>query len=181
MKPKSAILLASGLLLLALAAWLVPTPRPNPRPDLPEIAPFSAGERIALFLPTPDEFPPPDTLALVRRARAAGAEVRVFTPGDSLAAYAPDRIYQPCLGPDTPNCYHPDQWPARPPGDTALGNDWQMLVLTPEEIAVKNTAVLVAARVLRDSGIADPQGARESALLSRARRAELYLALHPGP
>jgi len=179
MKPKSAALLASGLLLLALAAWLVPCPRPNPRPALPEIAPFRAGERIALFLPNPEGFPPPDTFALVQRACAAGAEVRFFAPGDPIDEYAPNRIYQPSPWPDTPTCYHPDQWPALPPGEKGSGNDWHMLVLTPEEVAAKNAAVLQAARVLRDRGGADPHGTREATLLSRARRAEIYLSLKP--
>ena len=49
-----------------------------------------------------------------------------------------------------------------------------MLVLTPAEQAVRNAAVLAAARALRASGADDAAGTREAALLSRARRAELY-------
>ena len=166
---KSAAGLVAGVSLLAMAVWLVPSPRLRPRPAGPGIAPFSAGERLALILPDPDRFPPPESFGLVQRARAAGAEVRIFAPGDSRADFAPDRLYQPCPGPDFPAGYHPDQWPAPP-----FGNGWQMLVLTPEETAVKNRAVLAAARALRASGADE---AREIALLSRARRAELYRPL----
>ena len=168
MRLKSIVQLAAGLLLLALAAWRVPAPRLHPRPDLPEIPPFSAGERIALVLTDPATFPPPASFGLVQRARAAGAEVRVFAPGDSRADFDPDRLYQPCPGPDSPAGYHPDQWPAPPSGD-----GWQMIVLSPEETAVKNQAVLAAARAFRATGDA----AREAAMLSRARRAEIYLPL----
>lgn len=173
MNRKSTAGLVAGLLLLAVAAWLVPSPRLRPRPDGPEIAAFSAGERIALVLPDPENFPPPEAFGLVRRARAAGAEVRVFAPGDSIAAFAPDRLYQPFPGAYAPAGYHPDQWPALPPDENNSGNDWQMLVLTPEEIAAKNQAVLAAARVFRAAGDA----AREAAMLSQARRAEIYLPL----
>jgi hypothetical protein len=179
MKPQSIALLASGLLLLALAAWLVPLPRSNPRPDLPEIPPFAPRDRVALCLPDPEKSPPSDALALVHRARAAGAEVRIFAPGDSLDGYAPTRIYQPVSGPDTPTGYHPDQWSSLPPGEPDSGNDWQMIVLTPEETSIKNAAVIQAAHVLRESGTDDPSGTREIALLSRARRAEIYLSLKP--
>ena len=170
---KSAIGLVAGLFLLAVAAWLVPAPRLRPRPVWPEIAPFSAGERIAMVLPGPENFPPPDAFGLVQRARAAGAEVRVFAPGDPLADFAPDRVFQPFPGAYAPAGYHPDQWPALPPGELRSGNAWHMLVLTPEEIAVKNQAVLAAARFFRAAG----DVAREADMLSRARRAELYLPL----
>ena len=170
---KSAAGLVAGLLLLAGAAWLVPSPRLRPRPDGPEIAPFSAGERIALVLPNPENFPPPEAFGLVRRARTAGAEARVFAPGDAIEAFAPDRVYQPYPGTYAPAGYHPDQWPARPPDEKNSGNEWQMLVLTPEEIAVKIQAVLAAARVFRAAD--DP--VREAAMLSQARRAEIYLPL----
>lgn len=165
---------AAGLLLLSLAAWLIPSPRPNPRPDLPEIAPFSAADRIALLLPDPASFPPADGLGLVQRARAAGAAVRVFAPGEPTGDFAPTRLLQPFTGPDTPAGYHPDQWPALPPG-----GDWLMLVLSPEETAVRNAAVLAAAHALRATGTDDSQGSREAALLARARRAELYIPLLP--
>ena len=172
---KSAAGLVAGLLLLAGAAWLIPAPRLRPRPDLPEIAPFSAGERIALVLPDPENFPPPESYGLVRRARAAGAEVRVFAPDEAVAAFAPDRLFQSFPWPYAPAGYHPDQWPTLPPDEKNSGNAWQMLVLTPAEIAVKNQAVLAAAGVYRAAGDA----AREADLLSRARRAEIYLPLNP--
>ena len=75
MKPTSIGWAAGGLLLLAITAWLVPSPRPYPRPDLPEIPPISAADRVALVLPNPADFPALDSLGLVQRARAAGAEV----------------------------------------------------------------------------------------------------------
>ena len=174
--------IASGIAaagLLALAAWWVPSPRLRPRPDWPEIEPFSAGERVALVVPDPETFPSADGFGLVQRARAAGAEVRIFVPGESLAAFAPTRIYQPFPWPYAPTGYHPDQWPALPPGENGSGNAWQMIALTPEEQVVQNAAVLAAARALRASGADDPQGTREAALLSRARRAEIYLPLPP--
>ena len=179
MNPRRLLLGTGGLALLAAAAWMVPIPRSLPRPDLPEIAPFTAGERIALVVPDPENFPPPDGFGLIQRARAAGAEVRIFVPGESLAAFAPTRIYQPFPWPYAPTGYHPDQWPALPPGEKGSGNAWQMIVLTPEEQAAQNAAVLAAARALRASGADDPQGTREAALLSRARRAEIYLPLPP--
>lgn len=179
MNPRAAASGIAGLCLLALAAWWVPRPRLQPRPDWPGIEPFSPGERIALVVPDPENFPAPDGFGLVRRARAAGADVRVFAPGESLAAFAPGRIYQPFSGPCAPAGYHPDQWPALPPGENDSGRDWRMLVLTPEEQAVQNAAVLAAARALRASGADDPQGTREAALLSRARRAEIYRPLQP--
>ena len=179
MKPLAIAQLLAGLLLLALAAWMIPVPRPNPRPDLPEIAPFTAADRVALFLPDPGNFPPADSFGLVQRARAAGAQVRVFAPGESTAEFAPTRLYQPYPWPDTPAGYHPDQWPVLPPGEKNSGNDWQMLVLTPQETAVRNQAVLAAARALRRGGADDKPGTREAALLSRARRAEIYLPLQP--
>lgn len=165
---------AAGLGLLALAGALVPLPRPNARPALPEIVPFQAGERVALFLPDFGSFPAPDGLGLVQRARAAGAEVRAFAPGDSMEEFNPTRIYTPWPWPDSPTGYHPDQWPTPPSGD-----GWQMLVLTPEEQAVRNAAVLAAAKALRESSTDDLPGTRESALLARARRAELYRPFRP--
>lgn len=179
MRLKSIVQLAAGLLLLALAAWRVPIPRLHPRPDLPEIPPFSAGERIALVLPDPATFPPPGSFGLVQRARAAGAEVRVFAPGAPFGDFSPARIYQPFPGPDAPAGYHPDQWPARPPDEKNSGTGGRLFVLAPEELAIKNQAVLAAARALRDGGADDPRGAREAALLSRARRAEIYRSLDP--
>ena len=179
MKSRSFALGTAGAVLLAWAAWLVPGPRPPPRPDLPEIAPFAAGERIALVVPEPETFPAPAGFALAQRARAAGAEVRAFVPGDDLAAFAPDRIFQPFPWPFAPTGYHPDRWPALPPGERESGNGWQMLVPTPAEIAARNAAVLAAARALRAAGADDKAGAREAALLSRARRAEIYLPLKP--
>ncbi|MGD9611857.1 MAG: hypothetical protein AB7V22_03055 [Kiritimatiellia bacterium] len=172
MNPRAIALGAAGLGLVALAAWMVPTPRLVPRPDRPEIAPFAAGERIALIRPDPGNNPPPDSLAWVRRARAAGAEVRVFPPGEALAAFAPDRIYQPFLGPHVPSGYHPDQWPALPPGGNRSGNRWQLYILSPEERIIQNAVVLEAARSLRASGTDDDAGTGEARLLSRARRAE---------
>lgn len=179
MKPAAPASFAAGVLLLALAAGLVATPRPPPRPDLPEIPPFRAGERIALVFPEPETFPESGSFGLVQRARAAGAEVTVFPPGADLSAFAPDRIYQPFPGPDTPAGYHPDLWPRLPPAEEHSGNAWQLLVLTPEEQSVKNAAVLAAARAHRASGLDDPRGTREAALLARARRAEFYLPLVP--
>ena len=172
MNGKSSAGLVAGLLLLAAAAWFVPSPRLRPRPDLPEIEPFSAGERIAVVLPDPENHPSPESFGLIQRARAAGAEVRIFAPGDSRADFAPDRLFQPGPGPGSPAGYHPDQWPAPPPGD-----GWQMLVLSPAETAVRNAAVLAAARSLRASGADDARGTREMALLARARRAEIYRRL----
>ena len=179
MKPVSAVSAAAGLLLLGLAAWLVPQPRPNPRPDLPEIAAFRPGERIALLLPDPENFPAPDSFGLVQRARAAGAEIRVFAPGDPFLDFAPDRRYQPFPWPDTPAGYHPDQWPALPPGEKNSGNDWRLLLLTPDELAVKNAAVLAAARAIHAADRDDAPGTHEADMLSRARRAEIYLPLQP--
>ena len=179
MKPVSAAAGIAGLLLLAAAAWLVPAPRPQPRPDLPEIPPFRPGERIALFIPDPENFPPANSFGLTQRARAAGAEVRVFAPGESRAEYAPDRCYQPSPRPGIPAGYHPDQWPHLPPGERNSDNDWQMLVLTPAEMAVRNAAILAAAHALRATGTDDARGTQEAALLSRARRAEIYLPLPP--
>ena len=179
MKLRPLVLGSAGLLLLALAAALVPGPRRPPRPDLQGIAPFSAGERIALVIPEPESFPPADSFGLVQRARAAGAEVRIFAPGGPIREFAPTRIYQPFPGPSTPTGYHPDQWPTLPPDGKDSGQDWRLLVLTPAEIALKSQAVLAAAHALRDSGSDDSQGTREAALLSRARRAELFLPLHP--
>jgi hypothetical protein len=166
MNPRRLLLGTAGLALLAAAAWWVPVPRRGPRPDLPEIAPFAAGERIALVVSDPENRLPDEALGLIQRARAAGAEVRVFAAGTELGAFAADRIYAPAPGPDRPLGYHPDQWPAPPPGA-----GWQMIVLTPAETAVRNAAVIAAARELRAAGAGE---AREIALLSRARRAEIY-------
>ena len=171
MNPRRLLLASSGLALLAAAAWMVPTPRRLPRPDLPDIAPFAPGERIALILPDPEILPPLDACGLVQRARAAGADVRAFAARTDLGAFAPDRIYEPAPGPARPPGYHPDQWPVSPPGAGL-----QMLVLTPAESAVRNAAVLAAARDLRAAGAGT---ARELARLARARRAEIYRPLHP--
>lgn len=166
MHPRRLLLGIAGLALLAAAGRQVPVPRRVPRPDRPEIAPFAAGERIALVVSDPESQPPAEALGLVQRARAAGADVRICASENDLGGFAPDRIYLPAPGPDRPRGYHPDQWPAPPPGD-----DGQMLVLTPAETAVRNAAVLAAARDLRAAGAGE---AREIALLSRARRAEFY-------
>ena len=166
MNPRRLVLGTAGLALLVAAAWLVPVPRSLPRPDLPEIAPFAPGERIALVVSDPENRPPAEALGLVQRARAAGAEIRIFSPGTDLGEFAPDRIYAPAPGPDRPSGYHPDQWPISPPGA-----DWQMLELTPAETAVRNAAVVAAARDLRAAGASE---AREIVLLARARRAEIY-------
>ena len=171
MNPRRLVLGTAGLALLVAAAWLVPVPRSLPRPDLPEIAPFAPGERIALVVSDPENRPPAEALGLVQRARAAGAEIRIFSPGTDLGEFAPDRIYAPAPGPDRPSGYHPDQWPISPPGA-----DWQMLVLTPAETAVRNAAVVAAARALRAAGAGE---AREIALLARAHRAEIYLPRIP--
>lgn len=179
MKTTSVALGASGLVLLALAAWLVPSPRTNPRPGLPEIEPFAPGERVALILPEPATFPPADSLGVVQRARAAGADIRVFAPGETMAAFAPDRAYQLCPDPGPPAGYHPDQWPALPADEPNANRGWQMLVLTPEEIACKNEAIVAAARVIRTSTTNDPGGSRELRMLSRARRAERLLPILP--
>ena len=88
---------------------------------------------------------------------------------ENLGDFAPDRIYESAPGPNLPLGYHPDQWPAPPPGE-----GWQMIVLTPAETAVRNAAVLAAARELRASGADDARGTRERALLAHARRAEFY-------
>ena len=171
MNPRRLLLGTAGLALLAAAAWMVPVPRSLPRPNLPEIAPFAAGERIALVVSDPENRPPAEALGLVQRARTAGAEIRIFASAKEFGEFAPDRIYAPAPGPDRPSGYHPDQWPISPPGA-----DWQMLVLTPTETAVRNAAVVAAARELRAAGAGE---GREIALLSRARRAEKYKALIP--
>ena len=169
MNPRRLALATAGLLLLAAAAWMVPVPRRLPRPDLPEIAPFAAGERIALVVSDPENRLPAEVLGLVQRARAAGAEVRICASERDLGDFTPDRTFTPAPGPDRPLGYHPDQWPVRPAGD-----GWQMLVPTPAETAVRNAAVLAAARDLCASGADDARGTREMALLARARRAEIY-------
>ena len=175
MNPRRLVLGTAGLALLVAAAWLVPVPRSLPRPNLPEIPPFAAGERIALVVSDPENRPPAEALGLVQRARTAGAKIRIFASAKEFGEFAPDRIYAPAPGPDRPSGYHPDQWPTLPPDEKNSGNAWQMLVLTPAEIAVKNQAVLAAAGVYRAAGDA----AREADLLSRARRAEIYLPLNP--
>lgn len=169
MNSRAVLLATCGLALLAAAAGMIPTPRRAPRPDLPEIAPFAPGERIALVVSAPEIQPPAEALGLVQRARAAGAEVRVFAAATDFGDFAPDRSYRPFSGPYAPVGYHPDQWPVPPPGE-----DCQMLVLTPEEQTVKNQAVLAAARALRAAGADAAAGTREAALLSHARRAEIY-------
>ena len=174
MKPRSIASLAAGLCLLALAAAQIPRPRANPHPGLPEIPPLSAGDRIALFCQAPEEMESLAGFALLRRARAAGAEVRTFAPGTPLGDFSPTRLYQSAPFPGPPPGYHPDQWPLPPPDDTG---HWLMLTLTPEETAARNAAVLAAAHALRDSGTDDAQGTLEAALLSLARRAELYRPL----
>ncbi|HOE37847.1 MAG TPA: hypothetical protein PLT12_10120 [Kiritimatiellia bacterium] len=165
----------AGLGLLVVAGLMVPWPRPNPRPALPELPPFAAGERVALLWDAPEL--PPDVLALVQRAHAAGAIVRVAGPQESLADFAPTRCYRPAPWPEQPTGFHPDQWPHIPRG--ADTNGLQMLVLTPAELAAKNTAVLAAARRFHATGTDDAAGTREARLLAHARRAELYLLLPP--
>ncbi len=172
MNPRAIVLGTAGLGLLALAAWMVPLPRRVPRPDMPEIAPFVPGERVALVVSDPESFPAPDAFGLVQRARAAGAEVRIFAAATDFGGFAPDRAYQASAEPETSAGYHPDQWPSSPPGE-----GWQMLVLTPDEQTVKNRAVLAAARALRASGTDDAAGTREAKILARARRAEVYRPL----
>jgi hypothetical protein len=179
MNPRSLILFMTGLLLLGLAGAVVFFPLPAACPDLPEIAPFSPQDRLALFLPEPEALPPPEALGLVQRARAAGAEVRFFAPSESIDEFNPTRQLQPAPWPNSPTGYHPDQWPTLPATETGSSNDWHLLILTPEEQAVKNAAIVDAAHALRDSGTDDAPGTREAALLSRARRAELFLPLIP--
>ena len=174
MKPRSIASLATGLCLLALAAGQVCQPRLNPHPQLPKMPPFSSTDRIALFCQTPPHWAPLDSFGLLHRAHAAGAEVRTFALGDPLGEFAPTRIYRSAPFPHSPTGYHPDQWPLLHSDDTA---PWLMLTLTPEEITAKNTAILNAAHTLRDSNTDTPQGTREAALLSLARRAEIYQPL----
>ena len=175
MKPSSLLLAAAGTALLALAAWQIPSPRPTPRPNLPEIGPFSPGEPVAVVLP-PAPFPfPPEELALVRRARAAGAAVQILSPETAPSPALPRRAYSIPSHPESPAGFHPDQWPSVP----AAGNP-QMLVLSPEETAAKTAAVLAAAQRVRDSR-ADPRGLLELPILSLARRAEIYLPVPQPP
>ena len=70
MKPRSIASLATGLCLLALAAAQIPRPRANPHPALPEIPPFSSGDRIALVCQAPENLAPLAGFALLQRARA---------------------------------------------------------------------------------------------------------------
>lgn len=174
MNPRRLLLGTAGLALLAAAAWMVPVPRRLPRPDLPEIVPFAAGERMALVVSDPENRPPYEALGLVQRARAAGADVRICASEQDLGDFAPDRIFALAPGPGRPLGYHPDQWPAPP-----AGKGWQMFVLTPAETTVKNAAILGAARALRASGGDDSQGTRERALLAQAKKAELVRPLGP--
>jgi hypothetical protein len=97
----SIALFCAGLGLLALAGWMATFPRPNPRPDLPEFAPFQPGERIALVLGDAAAFPPADSLGLVQRARAAGAEVRVFSVQADFAGFQPNRAFRPAPWPES--------------------------------------------------------------------------------
>ena len=99
MNPRAIVLGTAGLALLAAASWMVPVPRRVPRPDLPEIAPFAAGERIALVVSAPENQPQAESLGLVQRARAAGAEVRIFAAETDFGDFAPDRVYRPFFGP----------------------------------------------------------------------------------
>jgi len=177
MNPRSIVLFATGLLLLALAGATVFFPLPDACPDLPELSPFSSGDRVAVFLPAPEEVSPVEALGLVQRAHAVGAEVRVFAPGDSIEDFDPTRRVQPAPWPNTPTGFHPDQWPTLPASEAGSGNDWHLLILTPKEQRVKNAATLKAAHAIRDSGTDDAPGTREAALLSRARRAEIWLPL----
>ena len=176
MSPHRLALGIAGLGLLALAAALVPRPRPNPRPNLPEIPPFAPGERIALVLAEPRPGPAAETLGLLQRARTAGADLRLFRPGEAWTDFAPARAFQPAPWPETPTGYHPDQWPACP---AHAGNQWpaQMLVLTAPEREIKNAAVLAAARQVQATGTDDIQGSKEAALLADARRSEIYILL----
>jgi hypothetical protein len=174
MRFRTPALLSAGLGLLTLAGWMATFPRPNPRPELPEIEPFQAGEPVALILGDATAFPPADSLGLVQRARAAGAEVRVFSTRDDFSGFRPNRVFQPAPWPESPSGYHPDQWPVISPTDTSPGIPWQILTLAPCEIAAKNAAVVETARVLRESGTDDVRGTRELQVLSRARRAEIY-------
>ncbi len=165
----------AGLSLLVVAGLMVPWPRPNPRPALPAMAAFTAGERVALLAEDPTL--PPELLALTQRARAADAVVRVVMPHESLADFAPTRLYRAAPWPEQPTGFHPDQWPYVPPD--AATNDLVMLVLTPAEQAAKNAAVLAAARQFQTTGADDAAGTREARLLAHARRAEIYCALPP--
>ncbi|NLG36053.1 MAG: hypothetical protein GX548_11930 [Lentisphaerae bacterium] len=177
MKSPFLLPLTSGLGLLALAVWLVPVPRLHPRPDLPEMEPFVPGETVVLRLSDPESFPDPESLGLVQRARAAGAGVRILRPGESMDS-ASVRAYQPAPGPESPAGYHPDQWPSLSYGSSIDRESARLLVLTAEETAVRNAAVIAKARQVRESGTDDGKGTRELRILSRARRGEIYL---PGP
>ena len=177
MNPRSIVLFATGLLLLALAGAVVFFPLPAACPDLPKLPPLNPGDRIALFMPVPEEVPPVEALGLAQRSRAAGADIRVFRPGESTTEFAPTRWLQPAPWPNTPTGFHPDQWPTLPATEAESSNDWHLLILLPKEQAVKNAAIVDAAHVLRDSETDDAPGTREAALLSRARRAEIWLPL----
>jgi hypothetical protein len=178
MKTPSIVLGCAGLGLLALAGWMATFPRPNPRPDLPKIAPFQPGERIALIMENPVTFPPADSLGLVQRARAAGADVRVFSAQQDCSDYEPHRVFQPAPWSESPTGYHPDQWPIVRSADSSDGSPWQILTLDSNENMAKNAAVVEAARVDRESGADDARGTLELQVLSRARRAELYRQVH---
>ena len=176
MSPHRLALGIAGLGLLALAAALVPRPRPNPRPDLPEIPPFAPGERIALVLAEPRPGPAAETLGLVQRARAAGADLRIFRANEAWTDFAPARVFQPASWPETPPGYHPDQWPAYP-AQAEKNFPAQMLVLTAPERKTRNTAVLAAARRLQAAETDDIQGSMEAAVLAESRRSEIYILL----
>lgn len=176
MSPHRLALGIAGLGLLALAAALVPRPRPNPRPDLPEIPPFAPGERIALVLAEPRPEPAAETLGLVQRARAAGADLRIFRANEAWTDFAPARVFQPASWPETPPGYHPDQWPAYP-AQAEKKFPAQMLVLTAPERKTRNTAVLAAARRIQAAETDDIQGSMEAAVLAESRRSEIYILL----
>jgi|GEM_PF-641819 len=177
MNLRSIVLATTGLLLLVLAGGVVFFPLPAACPELPELPPLTSQDRLAIFIPVPEEVPPFDALGLVQRARSIGAEIRVFSPGDSIEALNPTKLFQPAPWPNTPTGLHPDQWPTLPDAEAGSGNDWHLLILTPEEQAIKNAAIVAAAHAIRDSHTDDTPGTREAALLSRARRAEIWLPL----
>ena len=95
MKPRAFLLASAGLALLAAAVWMVPLPRRVPRPAAPEIAPFAAGERIALVVPDPANHPPAAALGEPRRmtapARVRAAARRRAAPLPASRPVAPAR------------------------------------------------------------------------------------------